>query len=64
MVRKDETLKDYHLRLAEMCEHKARRHIASISPATSDKVRDGKEKRAMHDLASAAKQRQLAAGAV
>lgn len=60
MVRKDETVRDYHLRLAEKCEITAIRHLSSISSGASDRVRKNNESRADHERASAVRHRELA----
>ena len=64
MVRKDESLKEYHVRLAKKCDEGARAHLASISPDHSDTVRGNRTNSAGRELANAVRQRELAKSVV
>lgn len=64
MVRKGETLVDFHLRLAKKCDEAARAHLASISPDHSDTVRGNRMNSAGRELANAVRQRELAKSVV
>ena len=64
MVRKDESLKEYHVRLAKKCDEAARAHLASISPDHSDTVRGNRMNSADRELANAVRQRELAKSVV